>query len=84
MALQPFVGPWFLMFYTINRTPWTSDQPVARPLPTHRTTQTQTSMSQVGFELTIPLFERAKTVHAIDHAATAIGTYRGIVDLAFV
>jgi hypothetical protein len=28
-------------FYTVGRTPWTGDQPVARPLPTHRTTQTQ-------------------------------------------
>jgi hypothetical protein len=46
MALRPFVGPWPLLqfrnlFYTDSRTPWTSDQPVARPLPTHRTTQTQ-------------------------------------------
>jgi hypothetical protein len=24
-----------------GRTPWTGDQPVARPLPTHRTTLTQ-------------------------------------------
>jgi hypothetical protein len=46
MALQPFVGPWPLLqsrklSYTVGRTPWTSDQSVARPLPTHRTTQTQ-------------------------------------------
>jgi hypothetical protein len=27
--------------HTDGRTPWTSDQPVSRPLPTHRTTQTQ-------------------------------------------
>jgi hypothetical protein len=45
MALQPFVGPWPLLqfrnlFYTDSRTPWSSDQSVARPLPTHRTTQT--------------------------------------------
>jgi hypothetical protein len=45
MALQPFAGPWSLLqfcdlFYTDGRTPRTSDQPVARPLPTHRTTQT--------------------------------------------
>jgi hypothetical protein len=26
-------------------------------------------MPRVGFELTIPVFERAKTVHALDHAA---------------
>jgi hypothetical protein len=45
---------------------------------THRTTQThnnrtQTSMPLVGFEHTIPVFERAKTVHALDRAATVIG-----------
>jgi hypothetical protein len=41
MVLQPFVGPWPLLlfrdlFYTDGRTPWTGDEPVARPLPTHR------------------------------------------------
>jgi hypothetical protein len=46
MALQPSVGPWPLLqlrnlFYTDGNTPWTTDQPVARPLPTHRTTQTE-------------------------------------------
>jgi hypothetical protein len=30
-------------------------------------------MLQVGFELTIPVFERAKTFHALDYAATMIG-----------
>jgi hypothetical protein len=74
-----FVGPWplfrFLNLYIVGSTPWKGDQPVARPLPTHRTTQTQnkckqTSMPWVGFEPTIPEFERAKTVHALDHAAT--------------
>jgi hypothetical protein len=33
----------------------------------------RTSMCQVGFEPTIPVFERAKTVHASDRAATVIG-----------
>jgi hypothetical protein len=38
MAIQPFVGPWPLFqfrnhFYKDGRTPWTSDQPFARPLP---------------------------------------------------
>jgi hypothetical protein len=28
----------FLILYTVATTPWTGDQPVARPLPTHRTT----------------------------------------------
>jgi hypothetical protein len=30
-------------------------------------------MSRVGFEPMIPAFERAKTVHALDRAATVIG-----------
>jgi hypothetical protein len=37
-------GSWllfqFLNLYTVGRTPWTGDEPVARPLPTHRKTQT--------------------------------------------
>jgi hypothetical protein len=31
-------------------------------------------MSRVGFEPAIPVFERAKTVHALDRAVTVIGT----------
>jgi hypothetical protein len=31
----------FLLSYTIGRTPWTGDQPVARPLPKYTITQTQ-------------------------------------------
>jgi hypothetical protein len=44
MALQPL---WALVAFqfpdpvTDGRTPWTSDQLVARPLPKHRTSQTQ-------------------------------------------
>jgi hypothetical protein len=46
MAVLPFIGPWPLpqfrnLFYTDDRAPWTSDQPVANPLPKHRTAQTQ-------------------------------------------
>jgi hypothetical protein len=29
-------------------------------------------MPRVGFELKIPVFERAKKVHALDHSATVI------------
>jgi hypothetical protein len=68
----------FLILYTVGTTPWTGDQPVARHLPTYRTTQTQNKRKQtplpwVGFEPTIPAFERAKPVHALDCAATVIG-----------
>jgi hypothetical protein len=69
----------FSVLYTVNRTPWTGDQPITRPLPKHRTTQTrnkhtQTSMPRVEFEATTPVFEQVKTIHALDHAATVIGT----------
>jgi hypothetical protein len=48
-----------------------------RALPAHRTAQTQNkctqaSLPQVGFEPTIPVFEWAKTFHALDRAATVI------------
>jgi hypothetical protein len=67
----------FWILYTIRRTPSTGDQPVTRPLPTHRTTQTQNkrtqiSMPWVGFEPTTPAFERAK----IDRAASVVGPHR--------
>jgi hypothetical protein len=60
----------FLILYTVGRTPYMGDQPVARPLPTHRTTQTQnrrtqTSMPGVGFEPKVPVLQPAKTVHVI-------------------
>jgi hypothetical protein len=32
-------------------------------------------MPQVGFEHTIPVFEREKIVRALDRAATVIGAY---------
>jgi hypothetical protein len=45
MGLEPIFGSSPLLFsleilYTVRRTPWTGDQPGARPLPTHRITQT--------------------------------------------
>jgi hypothetical protein len=50
-----------------------------RKASTDRTTQTQnkrtqTSVLPVGFELTIPVLERPKTIHALDNAATVIGS----------
>jgi hypothetical protein len=68
----------FLILYIVDSTAWTGDQPVARPLPTHRTTETQNKCTQtcvprVGLEITIPAFERAKTVYALDRTAIGIG-----------
>jgi hypothetical protein len=66
-------GSWllfqFLHVYTVGRIPWIEDQPVARSLSTRRTTQTQnkrtqTSITLVRFEPTIPVIERTSTVYA--------------------
>jgi hypothetical protein len=38
----------FLILYTVGRTPLTGDQPVARPLPTHRRVKTQNESTQYG------------------------------------
>jgi hypothetical protein len=55
----------FVILYRVGRPPWTGDQPVTRPLPTHTTAQTQnkctqTSMPRAGFVHTNPVFERAR------------------------
>jgi hypothetical protein len=76
----------FLIFYTVRRAPWTEDQPVTRPLPAHRTTQTQNKSTQtivprVRLEPTIPVFEGAKTAHDLDRAATVIGP---IMDCSYI
>jgi hypothetical protein len=81
MVLQPlWIFAAFLQIlnaYADGRTPWTVDQPIARPLPTHRTTQTQnkgiqTSMLRVGFEPMSPEFRQTKTVHALDGVLSVI------------
>jgi hypothetical protein len=82
MALQPFVGPWplfsFLICYTVGSSPWTGiSPPQDRYVNTQDNTKnkrTQTSTPRVGFEQTVSVFEREKTVHATDCAATVIGT----------
>jgi hypothetical protein len=71
----------FFILYTVGRTPWTGDQPVTRPLHTHRTTQTQikriqTSMPRMRFEFMRPVTERSKKVHALDRAVTAIRCFK--------
>jgi hypothetical protein len=68
----------FLNPYIVGMTPQIGHQPVARALPTYRTTQTQnkrtqTFMPRLRFEPTTQVFEPAKTIHELDHAATVIG-----------
>jgi hypothetical protein len=79
---SPFVGPWPLFQFLNSKQsvglPWAGDKPVTRSLLTHRTTQTQSKRTQkpmprVGFEPTILAFERLKTGHALDRAATVTG-----------
>jgi hypothetical protein len=76
-------GPWslfqFLNPHTVSRNPLTGDQPVARPLPIQRTPQTQNKRTDIhassGIRTHGPAFERAKTFHALDRAATVIGIF---------
>jgi hypothetical protein len=67
-----------LILYTVGKTPWMGNQPVARSIPTYRTTQTpnkctQTSMPRVELEPKTPAFEQEKTVYVLDRAAAVIG-----------
>jgi hypothetical protein len=60
---------------TVGWTPWTRYRPVARPLPIQDNINTeggQTFIPRVGFETTIPMFERKKIFYALDCAATVI------------
>jgi hypothetical protein len=54
-SVKRFFPLQFLNPKTAGRTPWTGDQPIARPLPTQtRNNRTHTSMPWVRFEPTIP------------------------------
>jgi hypothetical protein len=78
------VGPGrFLVSWPIHngRTPWTCDQPVARPLPKHRTAQTQNKhiyytlniYAQGGIRNRNHGLRAIETVHASDRSFTATG-----------
>jgi hypothetical protein len=80
---SPLLGPGhsftFVILYTVGRTPWTGNRPVARPLPTHRTAQTQNKRRHSclkwdsnPFEPTIPAFERTKAVHASERHVSGV------------
>jgi hypothetical protein len=68
MALQPFVGPWM------------GDQPLTRPLPTHRATHTDIHASS-GIRTRNPVLGQVKTVRALGSAATVI---RIFIHLLFI
>jgi hypothetical protein len=85
MALHPFVAPWTLFQFLdlFTRSVGFLGRGISpsqgRYLHTgqhkHRTKRTQTSIPQVGFEPTIPVFEQAKTVRVLDRAATVVDFY---------
>jgi hypothetical protein len=54
-----------LDLYTIVRTPWTSDRPVARPLPKYRKTQTQNKLTHT------PNIHALSGIRTHDHNAPA-------------
>jgi hypothetical protein len=64
--VRPWLVFWFIdTIYTVSINHWMKDQPLAKPLPANRNTQTQnkltqTFMPQVVFEPTIPVIECAK------------------------
>jgi hypothetical protein len=68
MALQPLwavVGFQSPDLFTISRTPWTGDQLVARPLPKHRTTQTQNK------HIYTPIIHALSGIRTHDHGVRA-------------
>jgi hypothetical protein len=84
MALQPFLGPLpfsqFLDLFTqsvvlLGRviSPSQGLSTYTQDIIKTQNKRKETSMPQVGFEPKIPMFERTKTVHASDRAATVFG-----------
>jgi hypothetical protein len=82
MVLQPFVGPrpfFIFSIYThsiglIERGIDPSQGHNEHKDNTSENKHTQTSISVTEFEPTTPVFDQAKAVHALDRAATVIGT----------
>jgi hypothetical protein len=78
---SPLLGPGlcfsFVILYTVGRTPWTGDQPVTRPLPTHRTVQTknkrtQTSNASSGIRTHVPSVRADEDSSCLSGGATVI------------
>jgi hypothetical protein len=73
-----------ILLYIVGRSPWTRNEPVSRPLPTHRTTQTQIThahIPRVGFEPTILTFEREKIAYPLWLAPLSRQQIKRIVSL---
>jgi hypothetical protein len=67
-----------LAFYTDGRTPWTGDQPVARPIPANNNTNTINAQNTdihvlSGIRTHDPSVRAGEEVYALDRTATMIG-----------
>jgi hypothetical protein len=73
-SVKRFVSPQFLnLTHPVGLLGRVISPSEGRYLTQTQNKHKQTNMPRVGFEPTIPSFERAKTVHAVDRAATVIG-----------
>jgi hypothetical protein len=79
MALQLFAGPWplfqFLDLFTQSVGPLRKAATCIHHKDKQNNKRTETPVPQVGFQPTIPVFKRAKAVHALYRAATVFGCY---------
>jgi hypothetical protein len=68
----------FINVWTFSRTPWTEDQPDARPLPTHRTTRHRKTRTYIhassGIRTRNPSTRAAEDTRAFDRAVIRTGT----------
>jgi hypothetical protein len=71
--VKRFVSLQFINAKTVGRTPWTGISPSQGRYLHKQKKRKHESMPWVGFEPTTPVFEQAKTVHALARAATVIG-----------
>jgi hypothetical protein len=72
-GLFPFImNVELLILQRVCRTPWTGDQPVAKPLQYKHSKCRHISTPRVQFDPTIPVLERQKTFRALDRTATMI------------
>jgi hypothetical protein len=86
IALQSFVGPWpiflSLDLYTQSVGLLGRGISLIQGLCLHTEQRHRDIHAMSGFRTTVPVFEREKTVNALDHAVPVIGiglTHRGII-----
>jgi hypothetical protein len=73
-SVKHFTPLQFLNPKRVGKTPWTGDQPVARPLPIQKHIINTDMHPCIEWDpgARSLVFERAKTVHTLDHAATVM------------